>query len=326
MRTEEQANNLDHSTNTDNVFISAREMLENEITEIPMLWGHFFQKYGLAVISGSSDVGKSSFMRQFAIAIVTGQEQFLNYDLHPTHNKVIYVSSEDDYESLSVRFKMERNPSNNESGYENLLVLFDGHELINKLENELERQPFDCIIIDSLGDFINGEMNALNRTRQFYSDYITLCRKYKCLVIFLHHTRKTSSEYNPNKYDVLGSQGLEAKPRSVLLLSKHSRNMRKLTLAKANYVTDDKKDKRIILSFDDNFIFENTGETEDIQRDAQDDIINNRIRELHAEGNSYRRIEEKLEEEFGENTLKRTAIGNRVKKMMEDNDVQPSET
>jgi len=100
-----QTNSNEHSSESDNVFTTAKVMLENDITEIPMLWGHFFQKYGLALIAGTSDVGKSSLMRQFATAIVTEKESFLGFELKPDHKRVIYVSSEDDEDSLSVRFK-----------------------------------------------------------------------------------------------------------------------------------------------------------------------------------------------------------------------------
>ena len=31
---------------------TGRTLLENDITEIPMLWGHLLQKYGIAVLGG----------------------------------------------------------------------------------------------------------------------------------------------------------------------------------------------------------------------------------------------------------------------------------
>ncbi len=314
-----QSNN-EHSSDSDSVFKTAKEMLDNDITEISMLWGHFFQKYGLALVSGSSDVGKSSFMRQFAIAIVTGQDKYLDYELKPEHHRVIYISSEDDYDSLSVRFKKECPDHNNETGYENLLVLLDGGDPRIILEAELEKQPFDCIIIDALGDFLKGDVNAVNNTRQFLSDYLAICQKYKCLVIFLHHNRKTSSDTKPKKNDVLGSQGLEAKPRSVLQLSKNSSKKRELKIVKANYVPDEEKEKSIILSVDENFIFKNTGIIEDNHSNNQDDEINNTIRQLYSEGKSLREAQKDLAEKFGKKAPKKSTIGKRFKQFGKDYD------
>ena len=86
-----------------NLVVTGKDLFENDITEVPMLWGHLLQKYGIAVLSGSSDTGKSTLLRQLAIAIVTKKDTFLDFPLNAEHYRVIYISTEDDIYSLSPR-------------------------------------------------------------------------------------------------------------------------------------------------------------------------------------------------------------------------------
>lgn len=246
--------------------VNGRSMLENDIIEIPMLWGHLLQKYGIAVLAGSSDTGKSSLLRQLATAIVSGETQFLNYDLKATHRSVIIVSSEDDEDSMSAIIKREKIEVHSNEAYENLRFIFDVSGIEGKLKAELKRQSADCVIIDALSDFIPGEMNSVNNVRQFYNNYRAITVEFKCLILFLHHTRKSASDITPSKYDLLGSQGLEAKPRSVLMLSIDEKkdDIRYLTLVKGNYTTSGHKRDAIALKTNANFIFEYSGIVENI--------------------------------------------------------------
>jgi hypothetical protein len=237
---------------------TGRSLLENDITEIPMLWGHLLHKYGIAVLGGSSDTGKSSLLRQLSAAIVNKESEFLGYPLNLTYNSVIIVSSEDDEYSMSSIIKRENLSGYSNENYDNLRFIFDTSNIHEKLIIELKRQPVDCIIIDALGDFITGEMNAANNVRGFYDFFNSIAKAFKCLVIFLHHTRKSASDITPSKYDLLGSQGFEAKPRSVLMLSIDEKddNVRYLTLVKGNYTSTENKKNAIVLKTNDKFVFE----------------------------------------------------------------------
>jgi len=237
---------------------SGRALLENDITEIPMLWGHLLQKYGIAILGGSSDTGKSSLLRQLSAAIVNKEPEFLGFPLNLTHNSVILVSSEDDEESISATIKRENLSKYSNENYDNFRFIFDNSNIFTKLHFELGRQPADCVIIDALGDFINGDMNAANNARGFFTFYSNLAKTHKCLVIFIHHTRKSASDITPSKYDLLGSQGFEARPRSELMFSIDEKddNIRYLTLVKGNYTTTGHKKNAIALKTNDKFVFE----------------------------------------------------------------------
>jgi len=311
---------------------TGRSLLENDITEIPMLWGHLLQKYGIAVLGGSSDTGKSSLLRQLSAAIVNKETDFLNFPLNLTHNSVILISSEDDEDTMSSIIKREYLEKYSNENYDNLRFIFDTSDIFNKLIVELERQPADCVIIDALGDFITGEMNSANNVRAFYNLFNTIAKSYKCLIVFLHHTRKSSSDITPSKYDLLGSQGLEAKPRSVLMLSIDEKddNIRYLTLVKGNYTATGHKKNAIVLKANDKFVFEFSEIVENIVDRVKPNLskitpeVARRIGELRngLVRNSISKITKVLNEEGIE--ISRGTVGVFVKKLDSNSDSRPT--
>ena len=64
-----------------------------------------FPKVGLASLVGSSDTGKSTFLRQLALSLALGLDNFVGYKLFPTSRNVIFISTEDDPASTSVSIK-----------------------------------------------------------------------------------------------------------------------------------------------------------------------------------------------------------------------------
>jgi RecA-family ATPase len=244
--------------------VTGRELLENDIAEIPMLWGLLFPKCGIAVLSGSSDVGKSSFLRQLSLAIATKLKEFLGLPLTPTLNSVIYVCSEDDEFSLSARIKKEFIKGSSNEDYSNLRIIIDSPDLVDNIKTEIAKKPADCVIIDPWLDFLEGDSNASFNTRSLLKDLRTIAIDNHCLIIINHHNRKSASEEDTSKNSLLGSQSLEAKARIVLMLTKEqdNRNVRYLTISKGNYIPDELKKNKIILRVNENFIFEYEGNEE----------------------------------------------------------------
>lgn len=48
---------------TESHFITAKQLIEMGVTELPMLVEPFFPKVGVAILAGSSDCGKSTLLR-----------------------------------------------------------------------------------------------------------------------------------------------------------------------------------------------------------------------------------------------------------------------
>ena len=76
--------------------ISAMDLLNRRIENIPCLVEPLLQKVGLACIAGSSDTGKSSLLRYLCMCVVSGETDFLGFAIRAKHKQAIYVSTEDD--------------------------------------------------------------------------------------------------------------------------------------------------------------------------------------------------------------------------------------
>jgi RecA-family ATPase len=292
-------------------------MLENNITEIPMLWNPLLPKQGLALLSGESDTGKSTLMRQLSSAIVSGQDTFLGLELSAAFNSTIYVCTEDDVTSISARLKMEFDSENSTDPFLNFIYIFSEENIVKQLDDELELRPADCVIIDALGDIFEGDGNSMTSVRQFYKPYDKLSKRYGCLILFVHHNRKSSGK-NPVKSDVSGSQAFEAKPRAVLMLRNGtgSTSNKELSIVKGNFIPAELKNADLSLRINENGVFEILeGESPSYGYLKSKTNMNTnylqRIQELNKEGHVLRKIEEILKEE-GIN-IGRTKIGKIIK-------------
>lgn len=234
---------------------TAQELIDNEITEIPWLWEKFIPLRGLTIISGSSDIGKSTLIRQCSLALISGETDYLGHKLLPKFKSVIYVSTEDDKLSLSPRLKEEKNYFSSTGDFSNLRFIFDNEDIITKIREAYDIQPADCLILDAFGDIFEGDPNSASSTRSFMNSYKSLADEYGCALVFLHHLRKSANSGTPDKNDLLGSMAIEAKARSVLMLSQvDSRTDRPtLKVVKGNYITPEEKKIIYSLSFENGF-------------------------------------------------------------------------
>jgi archaellum biogenesis ATPase FlaH len=300
--------------NTYRNLITAKEMLENDITEIPMLWGHFLPKQGLAVISGNSDTGKSTLMRQLSAAIVSEQNQFLGYDLNTERKSVVYVCTEDDVTSVSTRLKKEFDGKTSTVPYANLRYIFDEDDILTQLEKTLSEKPADCIIIDALGDIFQGDPNNMTSVRSFFKPYKALSDINNCLIILVAHNRKSATA-NAGKADVLGSQAFEAKPRAVLMLCPVSGSpIKELSISKGNFVPEELKKTRLQIQINSDGIFEVVNRIEGItQQNPEEERKLDRIVTLRKEGLSSRKIEERVNAEGMK--IKKSKIAELLKKV-----------
>ena len=66
--------------------ITGEMLLMKQIHEIPTLAEPLFPKVGMACLAGSSDTGKSAFLRQMAMAVSAGLQYFLGMKLNVVHH------------------------------------------------------------------------------------------------------------------------------------------------------------------------------------------------------------------------------------------------
>ncbi|KAA9332081.1 AAA family ATPase [Hymenobacter busanensis] len=241
---------------------SLGDLLGRSTVEVPKLVSPIFQRQGVACLAGSSDTGKSSFLRQLSLAVAMNEEEFLGFKLHTIHQRAIYVSTEDGDEAVAAQLQIQLAGRNvPPAAKTNLRFVFDTPNLVAKLDAMLTNEPADLVVVDALGDLYQGNMNSSNEVRSFVNSYHHLAVKHDCLVLFMHHTGKRAEEREPSKNNLLGSQGLEAKMRVVceLRVDSHDPNVRHLCVLKGNYLPTDVKQRSYALSFKD-LCFQYTGE------------------------------------------------------------------
>lgn len=257
---------------TDNY--SGLKLFDFEYEEIPKLIDPIFPKVGLGSLVGSSDTGKSTFLRQLALSLALGLDNFVGYKLFPTSRNVIFISTEDDPASTSVSIKKPANKMLLDNGIDksalnHLKFIFDveinpesPRNIIKVLENDLKKTDADLIVVDAFTDIFSGDINSSTKVREFLNQFSKIAKTYNCLVLFLHHTGKKTDKYTASKDNVLGSQAFEAKMRVLIELKQYPNDetLRTLTITKGNYISSQIKKYSKILFFDENhLLFEDLG-------------------------------------------------------------------
>lgn len=287
------------------------DLLNMEIKEIPKLWDPFFPVCGLVGFTGSSDCGKSMFLRQFAIAVSLSQKEFLGYPLRLKYSSAIYVCTEDDVDGVAANMQCQIGNAdwNRVSG---LRFLFDTQNLNRCLDEMLTKAPADLVVLDVWSDTFSGNPNNWVDVRQNLSPLKELARKHNCLIVLLHHTIKNSEKNAPDKNRLNGSQAIEAKLRSLLELRNGTNNdERLLFVLKSNYMPRGQKEEGMVLKINPKWLlFENTGKKISLSAQSNGNKAYDpavwwpRMKELRAaEGLSFEKAQKALADKFGEDSV-----------------------
>ena len=202
--------------------ITGEMLLNKNIKEIPSLLEPLLPKSGLVCLAGSSDTGKSAFLRQLSMSVSAGLKTFLGMKLNVEHHSAIYVSTEDDETANAYLIVRQNNDLNMDpASLRGLRFLFDSEDVVAELDQRLTVQPADLVVVDCFSDLYTGSMNEGNQVRQFLMQYLHLVTKHRCLIIFLY---------------------------------KH------LCCVKGNYLSADNKSESIKLRFTEHLTFKETGE------------------------------------------------------------------
>lgn len=275
------------------------ELLKRNIENIPCLLEPIVPKVGLVAIAGSSDTGKSSFLRQLAISVCIGLPEFLCFRLNTAYRSAIYVSTEDDDAATAFLLHKANKALNFDAiKYNRLRYIFDTNDLLTKLDTQLSIAPADCVIIDCFTDLYGKSMTDSNQVRTFLNDYSQLAQKHGCLVVFLHHTGKRTEELQPSKHNLLGSQGFEAKMRLVIELRADNMtpDKRHLCIVKGNYLSKEYKTESFVLLFDENLQFTMTDERQPFDEftSVGKTAMKERVKNLSSQGKLQSEIANEL--------------------------------
>lgn len=278
------------------LFIGADKLKEMETKEIDYLVDKLIPRGTLCSLVGESDTGKSSLLRQLAVSVTHGDDSFLGFKLNDNCRNVVYVSTEDGEMSTAVWLNKHFGEDlvDNEI-LSKLKFLFVTENLLENIRKVVSHDCVDLIIIDSYADIFEGSMNDSNVVRSFLSKYNDLANTHGVTIIFLHHTKKSSEGAKPNKNSILGSQGFEAKMRSVMMLTKDKddSSLRHLCVVKNNYLPEEDKKFSYVIRFNENLSFEATDKRVDFDDLDQPEYLE-LAKSLRNEGKSLRDTEEEL--------------------------------
>jgi len=287
---------FDLTPNLSKIFIGADQLKNKELKEVDYLVDQLFPRGTLCALVGESDTGKSSLLRQLAVSVAYGDETFIGFKLNDKCRNVVYVSTEDGEMGTSVWLNkhLGEDITNNEA-LSQLKFLFITDNLYDNIRKVICENCIDLLIIDSYADIFEGSMNDSNVVRSFLTKYNDLANQYGITIIFLHHTKKSSEGMKPNKNSILGSQGFEAKMRSVMMLTKDKDDdsLRHLCVVKNNYLSPEEKKRSYVIKFNENLSFESIG-----KRVNLDDLDNPKYlqvaKDLRSLGKSLNEIVEAL--------------------------------
>ena len=278
-------------------FLIGADVIKNKnYKEVEYLVDKLIPRGTLCALVGESDTGKSSLLRQLAVSMVYGDEDFLGFKMKSSCNNVLYVSTEDGEMATSVWLnKYFGQEKSKDDILSRLNFIFSTDGIISNLRDSVKKNCIDLIIVDSYADLFTGSMNNSNEVRSFLNQYDNLVNEFGTTVIFLHHTKKSSAGSRPNKNNILGSQGFEAKMRSVMMLTKDNDNKshRHLCVVKNNYMPETNKSESFVLKFNEQLAFENTGERVDLDELIDEDYLK-QAKELREGGKSIRAITDEL--------------------------------
>ena len=277
-------------------FKGADELKNQEVKEVDYLVDRLIPRGTLCSLVGESDTGKSSLLRQLAVSVAYGDDTFLGLKLNDKCRNVVYVSTEDGEMGTSAWLNkhLGKDITDNEV-LSKLKFLFITENLYSNVRKVVSENCLDLLIIDSYADIFEGSMNDSNVVRSFLTKYSNLANQFGITIIFLHHTKKSSEGMKPNKNSILGSQGFEAKMRSVMMLTKDKDDdsLRHLCVVKNNYLSPEEKKYSYVIKFNENLSFEPTG-----KRVNLDDLDNPEYlqvaKDLRSQGKSLNEIVEAL--------------------------------
>jgi RecA-family ATPase len=313
-------------------YVTGETLLNMNIKEQDFLIEGIIPRTGVVGLGGSSDTGKSSFLRQLAVHITTGKDEFLDFKLKPKYNNVIYLSTEDDEYSISNLLQKQNEENNKSELFKGLRYMFDSYKILEKLEAMLIDHPADCIIIDTFTDFFDGDMNSTNKVRSFINNFVNVAKRYECLIIFLHHTTKNSDKNAPSKHNFNGSQGFEAKMRLLIELRKDQtdKHKRHMCIVKGNYLSENLKEKSYVLHFSENQIFTMTTKRVSFELLGRNERLINqkldrdqRIKELMNKKLSIREISDTMKSEGFQ--VEKSTVENVIKNFKKSNPSENSE-
>lgn len=293
------------------VVYTLSELLEEGVSKFEYLVAPIFPRCGTAIIAGKPGIGKSQLARQLCLEIALGSNFFLNHNINSVHRRAIYISTEDDKESISSSMEKQLEGLS-EQPVSNLRFIFadamDQDEILSEIDKQLSLLEADLVIVDSFGDIFKGsDTNNNMGMRNTVKAFDRIAKKHNCLIVFVHHVNKGSYNKAPGQEQIQGGSGLMQKVRLAIVIKEGQGDIRYFTVVKANYSPKEVRENSMELSFsEETLLFSNSGKY------VNSNLLNTELKTMNAFKNEVKSIEtEKLVYQiFGSQILSHTDFCN----------------
>lgn len=267
--------------------VSAEEVVKKADDEITYMIKDILPMEGPAMLVGSSSTGKSRLANQIAMSVVSGKDCLGKPMIKVKDAHALIISTEDGIKASGTLMKKQNKAlSLTEEELSRIHYLFDSSDMLSKIEQYLMtyRDKTVMIVKDTFSDDFSGDIYKTNEVRTYIQNICNLLCKYPFtddegkehtpMILFVHHTGKRTDELAPSKHNILGSQGLESKSRTVmeLKINLSDESTRYLAIVKGNYLSPEQKSNALVLDFSEDLVFENTGNViafDDINKDTK---------------------------------------------------------
>lgn len=206
-----------------------------EVRPVTWLWPFLIPKGKVTLLQGDPGDGKSTFMLTLAAYMSRGEPlPFTDYDEPPEPIKVLYQSTEDDYEDTIVPRYMKAGGVR-----DNLLYINEKTKHLTfedpRLLQGIKKTGAKLVVLDPLSSYFgDGNINASNEVRPKFNALIQAAQETDSAIVIVNHLNKMAGI--GSKYRVPGSIDVVGAVRSILLLARDPDNedMRYLSLLKSN--------------------------------------------------------------------------------------------
>lgn len=212
--------------------ISAKDV---KVRPVKWLWPYFIPKGKITLLQGDPGDGKSTFMLTVAAYMSKGEPlPYTEYEKPPKPIKVIYQSTEDDYDDTIIPRFIQAG-----GNLDNLIFINEEVQHLTfedpRLLQAIKESGAGLVVLDPLSAYFgDGNINASNEVRPKFNALIQVARETACSIVIINHLNKMSGI--GAKYRVPGSIDVVGAVRSIMLLARdpEDEDKRYLTLLKSN--------------------------------------------------------------------------------------------
>lgn len=268
--------------------VTIRDLLNEPESNDEYLVEGLLSANGISLVAAKPKTGKSTLIRQLALAIATGSD-FLGRQTK--QGAVVYLSLEDRRQDVRRHFI-----NMGATGDENIKIFAEMAPMdgINLLRKTAENEKPALIVIDTMARLARiRDLNDYSQSTSGLEPFLALSREVGCHVCLLHHAKKGDSK---GLDSVLGSTGLTGSVDTIITLQR-SEEYRTIT----SIQRDGNDISETVLHFDPETKITTLGESRDtteinkIQKNILDylanqcESIDERTISEHVEGNTGRK-------------------------------------